>query len=249
MKFTFFIVLAHFCLVQLYAQMGIGTNQPDNNAVLDLTASNKGLLLPRIALTSTTSFAPLTGHVAGMTVYNTATQNDVIPGYYFNNGTKWGYLNAGEDGKSKWTNSEGIISLSTLSNGTTARTATSQLSIADDGSVGIGTIDPASKLEVNGAATNKAAFNAGSSNSIDFANSNIAYTSTVSTNITLFNLKNGGAYTLIFTSTSATGPVVFTATGLSFVNIGTVSRTNGKKHVYNLIVAGTVGYVTMGTEN
>jgi hypothetical protein len=47
------------------------------------------MLLPRVALTSTSSFAPLTAHVQGMTIFNTATAGDVTPGYYFNDGTKW----------------------------------------------------------------------------------------------------------------------------------------------------------------
>ena len=59
------------------------------SAGLDVDFSNKGLLLPRIALTGTNSALPLSAHVAGMIVYNTATVSDVSPGIYYNNGTKW----------------------------------------------------------------------------------------------------------------------------------------------------------------
>ena len=59
------------------------------SAGLDVNFADKGILIPRVALTSTTSFAPLTAHVAGMVVYNTATVADVVPGFYFNDGTKW----------------------------------------------------------------------------------------------------------------------------------------------------------------
>lgn len=117
------------------------------------------------------------------------------------------------------------------------------------GNVGIGIDAPATKLEVNGAATNTSALNAGSLTSIDFSASNIAFTSATATNISLNNLKNGGAYTLIFTSTAATGTVAFSATGFTFVYVGTEARTSGKKHIYSLIVAGTEVYVTMGTQN
>ena len=54
------------------------------------------MLLPRLTLTDTSLPAPLTAHVAGMQVYNTATTGDVTPGYYNNDGTKWirmGYAN------------------------------------------------------------------------------------------------------------------------------------------------------------
>jgi len=42
-----------------------------------------------VALSSTTNNAPLSAHVAGMVVYNTATVGDVTPGVYVDNGTKW----------------------------------------------------------------------------------------------------------------------------------------------------------------
>lgn len=73
------------------AQLKVGNNPGTINAnsVLEVESTNKGLLLPRIALTSTTAVAPLAAHVAGMTVYNTATAGDVTPGYYYNDGTKW----------------------------------------------------------------------------------------------------------------------------------------------------------------
>jgi hypothetical protein len=62
---------------------------PNTNAGLDVDFTNKGILIPRIALTSTSSFAPLSAHVAGMLVYNTATAGDVVPGFYYNTGSVW----------------------------------------------------------------------------------------------------------------------------------------------------------------
>jgi hypothetical protein len=66
-----------------------GVTPPNASAGLDINYTSQGLLIPRIALTGTTSFAPLAAHVAGMVVYNTATVADVTPGMYYNNGTKW----------------------------------------------------------------------------------------------------------------------------------------------------------------
>src|SRR5664279_1690403 len=62
---------------------------PNASAGLDVDFPNKGLLIPRIALTGTTASAPLSAHVAGMIVYNIATVSDVIPGFYYDDGTKW----------------------------------------------------------------------------------------------------------------------------------------------------------------
>lgn len=63
------------------------------NAVLELQSNNKGLLNSRVALQATNLAAPLAAHVAGMTVYNTATAGSgataVKPGYYYNDGTRW----------------------------------------------------------------------------------------------------------------------------------------------------------------
>ncbi len=72
-----------------FSQVGIGTTMPNTNSILELLATNKGLLLPRVALTGTANAAPLAAHVEGMNVYNTATAGDVTPGMYVNNGTGW----------------------------------------------------------------------------------------------------------------------------------------------------------------
>jgi len=73
------------------SQSKIGNNSGtvNSNAVLELESANQGFLQPRVALSSTTSPSPLAAHVAGMGVYNTATTNDVRPGTYINDGTRW----------------------------------------------------------------------------------------------------------------------------------------------------------------
>ncbi|MGG5505614.1 MULTISPECIES: hypothetical protein [unclassified Myroides] len=73
-----------------FAQTKVGGSPKINpDAMLEIEASTKGLLLPRLELDSTTNAHPLTDHVAGMTVYNIKRQNDVVPGFYYNDGTKW----------------------------------------------------------------------------------------------------------------------------------------------------------------
>ena len=76
-----------------FAQTGIGTTTPDASAKLDVFATNKGFLPPRVALTATNSASPTTSPAAGLLVYNTATAgtapNNVVPGYYYWNGTTW----------------------------------------------------------------------------------------------------------------------------------------------------------------
>lgn len=115
--------------------------------------------------------------------------------------------------------------------------------------MGIGTSTPTSKLEVSGAATNASAFNAGSATTIDFSQSNLAYTSAISGAFTLSNLKNGGAYTLVLTGTSNSGAAAFTAPGFTFKYMGTSAMAPNKAHMYSFIVAGSIVYVSMATEN
>lgn len=80
------------------AQVKVGANPTtiNTNSVLELESTTKGLLLPRVALSSTSSFSPLTAHIAGMSIYNTATAGSgstaVTPGYYYNDGTQWVYM-------------------------------------------------------------------------------------------------------------------------------------------------------------
>ncbi|MCV9928544.1 hypothetical protein OIU83_12825 [Flavobacterium sp. LS1R49] len=71
------------------AQTGIGTNNPDNSAQLDVYSNKRGVLLPRLQLVRTTEQGPVTGPVASLLIYNTSTINDVTPGFYYWEGTKW----------------------------------------------------------------------------------------------------------------------------------------------------------------
>ncbi|WP_430614926.1 hypothetical protein [Flavobacterium sp. JP2137] len=97
MKKVFTLVVSLLALNAL-AQVKVGNNpQTINPNALFEIEGNKGLLLPRLALEKTTLSAPLTAHVVGMTVYNTATVNDVKPGFYYNDGVKWAKMVTADD--------------------------------------------------------------------------------------------------------------------------------------------------------
>jgi hypothetical protein len=80
---------------KLSAQMAVNSDGslPDNSAMLDIKATNKGFLPPRIALTAINSAAPVTSPATGLLVYNTSTAGvtpyNVTPGYYEWNGNLW----------------------------------------------------------------------------------------------------------------------------------------------------------------
>ncbi|MDP2175818.1 MAG: hypothetical protein Q8K70_07915 [Bacteroidota bacterium] len=152
-KYLILVLILGLFSQRANAQIKVGDNPTTINAnsVLELESTNKGLLLPRVALTGTSSASPLSAHVAGMTVYNTATAGNVTPGYYFNDGNAWIRIGNAADA-SKWTNdpSNTRVALTNLSDGTTARTAGTEFVVTDAGRVGIGTTTPTDKLEVNG---------------------------------------------------------------------------------------------------
>jgi len=89
--FSCLLIALLFSMQGLAQNVGINAsgNPPNQAAGLDVDFPNMGILIPRVALTGTANSAPLTAHVAGMIVYNTATAGDVVPGFYYDNGTKW----------------------------------------------------------------------------------------------------------------------------------------------------------------
>lgn len=155
------------------AQQKVGDNPTiiNPNAVLELESADKGLLLPRLALTSTDSFAPLTAHVAGMTVYNTAVagtgETAVTPGYYYNDGTQWVRIAVATDIKTEpWF----------VQGGTTQATLNTQ-NIYQMGSVAVGKDEAATDvaLDIEGAVrAGVEHMGAIGENSVAFGNTNTA---------------------------------------------------------------------------
>ncbi len=108
MRRLFFICFLAFATKTFSQNVGInGTAAtPDPSAMLDVSATNKGLLVPRVALTAANVAAPITSPLTSLLIYNTATAgtspNDVTPGYYYWDGSKWArfvtgsYLNSSQ---------------------------------------------------------------------------------------------------------------------------------------------------------
>ena len=90
----FTILSLLFCSKDLDAQVAIGTKTLDDGAIFQMESSNKGLLIPRVALTSRSDTSTIDpSQVEGLWVYNTAiagSGNDrVSPGMYFWDGDEW----------------------------------------------------------------------------------------------------------------------------------------------------------------
>lgn len=90
---SFIIAFVGLSVQTLFAQVGIGTTTPSNSSQLEISSSARGLLIPRVALTSLTSASPVTSPATSLMVFNTASAgtypNNVTPGHYYWNGTAW----------------------------------------------------------------------------------------------------------------------------------------------------------------
>lgn len=88
-----FILLSLIFSLNAFAQVGIGTTNPDASAALEVKSNSKGFLPPRVSLTSISDVSTISSPATGLMVYNTATAgtspNNVTPGFYFFDGSKW----------------------------------------------------------------------------------------------------------------------------------------------------------------
>jgi hypothetical protein len=95
MKKIFILCFLSITFTAFSQNVGINStaSTPDPSAMLDVSATDKGLLVPRLALTAANVAAPVTSPLTSLLIYNTATAgtspNDVSPGYYYWDGAKW----------------------------------------------------------------------------------------------------------------------------------------------------------------
>lgn len=88
--------LISICSIQAQ-NVGINNtaSQPDASAMLDVKSSNKGLLIPRVALNATTDNTTIPAAATSLLIYNTASSGAgptaVSPGFYYwnNSGNFW----------------------------------------------------------------------------------------------------------------------------------------------------------------
>ncbi|MNK15853.1 hypothetical protein D3C87_340060 [compost metagenome] len=126
-------------------ELKVGTNptikQP--SAVLEVESANKGVLMPRVTLTSITDVTTITMPANALTVFNTATAgtvpNDVTPGYYYwsTAESKWIRLLNQNDAVEPW-----------QVEGTANKATNNTQNIYQMGNVGIGTATPEGRLHV-----------------------------------------------------------------------------------------------------
>ncbi|WP_336066993.1 hypothetical protein [Mesoflavibacter sp. CH_XMU1404-2] len=101
------VLFAFLSFYYSYSQVGIGTTAP--RGAVDIASTTQGLVFPNVALVNTiteTAVNPQGGSIpTGTVVYNTATSgtspNNVAPGLYYWNGSRW-IAFAGSPGGLDW---------------------------------------------------------------------------------------------------------------------------------------------------
>ncbi|MBC7412407.1 MAG: hypothetical protein H7331_08125 [Bacteroidia bacterium] len=142
--------------------IGVNTLTPDGSAIMDISHSSRGLLIPRLPLTSTTDVTTIVSPALSLLVFNTATAgvspNDVTPGYYYWNSIKWVGISGdswrltGNAGTTAGTNFVGTIDNQDLVFKTNS--IENMRILNTNGNVGIGTTTPALKLHLHDGAQN-----------------------------------------------------------------------------------------------
>ncbi|PIF45609.1 trimeric autotransporter adhesin [Chryseobacterium sp. 52] len=78
----------------IHAQVGIGTPSPDPSAMLQINSKNKGMLLPSIALASSTDQLTIPNPAEGLMVWNNGTGTLADVGLYYWSKSRWNMISA-----------------------------------------------------------------------------------------------------------------------------------------------------------
>lgn len=91
MKKNLYLIAAS-CLLFSFktnAQVGIGTTTIENDLLLKISSSNKGVLIPKLSIPNLSLASPVTNPATGLLAYNNATGKQ---GFNFWDGAKWNEL-------------------------------------------------------------------------------------------------------------------------------------------------------------
>ena len=92
MKKNLYLIAAASCLLfslKTVAQVGIGITTVENDLLLKISSSNKGILIPNLSIPDLSLASPVTNPAKGLLAYNNATGKQ---GFTFWDGAKWNEL-------------------------------------------------------------------------------------------------------------------------------------------------------------
>lgn len=132
--------------LNLYAQIGILTDTPHASSALEIESSNKGILIPRIILTSNiNSSSPVSSPATGLLIFNSGTNQPM--GFYYWNSSKWVSTSFSTTGWSTTGNTSTSINTNYLGTSDDQHLAirtnnTEKIRIESDGQIIIGATSP-----------------------------------------------------------------------------------------------------------
>lgn len=91
---SFFLTLLIPICASAQQNVGIGTTTPNTSAILDVTSTNKGMLVPRL---TTTQMNAIASPANGLLVYNTDST-----AFAYRSGTSWVYLEGKSNASNDW---------------------------------------------------------------------------------------------------------------------------------------------------
>lgn len=146
-KYCYSIFILFFGIIQINGQVGINTTTPDTSSMLDISSTDKGVLIPR--MTDVQRIAIPTP-ATGLLIYQTnATQ-----GFYYFNGTMWVHLSSsqgwelsGNTGTNATTNFIGTTDVTDFVGRTNNL---ERFRVTSTGNFGIGIINPLQKFDIQG---------------------------------------------------------------------------------------------------
>ncbi|UYW01732.1 hypothetical protein K5I29_02060 [Flavobacterium agricola] len=87
LKVLVFVLICNVAMVR--AQVGIGTTTPHASAILDISSTNSGILIPRIKLLTDGDDSGINKPATGLLVFNTNVAKNLQEGFYYWNGKNW----------------------------------------------------------------------------------------------------------------------------------------------------------------
>lgn len=124
------ILFALLFPMMLFSQVGINTTTPHASSILDVTATDKGLLIPRVSIPNLNAAAPVSSPATSLLIYNTNVTTGI--GFHYWDSSKWVPISGA-------TNSHWILTGNDLRN-------------SNSGNVGVGTTTPTAKFHIENSA-------------------------------------------------------------------------------------------------